>query len=101
MKVERLDLAKPLMAQLEITSLCNHRCLHCYYLDSDINNRPIEPVQDSTVLQVADKLIEAEIFNVVVTGGEPLMKRDLAIVALSGIGTIRHRGFPFRGYAVH
>lgn len=79
MKVERLDLAKPLMAQLEITSLCNHRCLHCYYLDSDINNRPIEPVQDSTVLQVADKLIEAEIFNVVVTGGEPLMKRDLAI----------------------
>ena len=67
----------PLTAQLEITDFCNHRCIHCYNLDSAIENRPVRKVSDETVLACAQKLIDNQIFSVIVTGGEPLIKKEL------------------------
>lgn len=77
MKVEKRYLSMPLTAQLEITDFCNHRCIHCYNLDSKIENRPIRKVSDKTVIACAQKLIDNGIFAVIVTGGEPLIKREL------------------------
>jgi radical SAM protein with 4Fe4S-binding SPASM domain len=77
MKVEKRYLSAPLTAQLEITDFCNQKCLHCYNLDSAIENRPNKKVADETVLACAKKLIDSGIFAVVVTGGEPLIKKDL------------------------
>lgn len=74
---EKKRLAVPLTAQLEITSLCNHRCIHCYNLDSNEENRPIQQVSDETVIACAQKLIESKIFGVIITGGEPLIKKEL------------------------
>ena len=67
----------PLTAQLEVTDFCNHRCIHCYNLDSEIKNRPVRKVDDDTVLACAQKLIDNQIFSVIVTGGEPLLKKEL------------------------
>ena len=67
----------PLTAQLEITDFCNHRCVHCYNLDSAVENRPVRKVSDETVLACAQKLIDNQIFSVIVTGGEPLIKKEL------------------------
>ena len=67
----------PLTAQLEITDFCNHRCIHCYNLDSAVENRPARNVSDETVLACAQKLIDNQIFSVIVTGGEPLIKKEL------------------------
>lgn len=78
MKIERKYLTVPLTAQLEITDFCNHKCVHCYNLDSKIENRPDRKVTDEIVLSCAQKLIDSKIFAVVVTGGEPLINKDLA-----------------------
>ncbi|MCR4859017.1 MAG: radical SAM protein [Bacteroidales bacterium] len=77
MKVEKRYLSLPLTAQLEITDFCNHRCIHCYNLDSAVENRPMRKVSDEIVLACAQKLIDNQIFGVIVTGGEPLLKKEL------------------------
>lgn len=77
MRIEKRYLSAPLTAQLEITDFCNHRCLHCYNLDSNINNRPMRDVNDETVLACAQKLIDNGVFSVVISGGEPLIKKEL------------------------
>jgi len=66
MKIEKKYLVAPLTAQLEITDFCNHKCVHCYNLDSKIENRPIRKVSDETVLACAQSLIDSGIFAVVV-----------------------------------
>ena len=83
MKIEKKHLSVPLMAQLEITDFCNHKCVHCYNLDSDIQNRPMRKVSDETVLACAQKMIDSEIFSVVITGGEPLLKKELTKKVIS------------------
>lgn len=77
MRTEKRYLSLPLTAQLEVTDFCNHRCIHCYNLDSEIKNRPVRKVDDETVLACAQKLIDNQIFSVIVTGGEPLLKKEL------------------------
>ena len=77
MRIEKKYLSAPITAQLEVTDYCNHRCIHCYNLDSNIANRPMRKVEDETVIKCAQKLIDNGIFSVVISGGEPLIKRDL------------------------
>ena len=77
MQIKKQYLSLPLTAQLEVTDFCNHRCIHCYNLDSEVMNRPMRRVDDKTVLSVAQKLVDYKVFGVIVTGGEPLMKKGL------------------------
>lgn len=77
MRIEKKYLSVPLTAQIEVTDFCNHRCVHCYNLDSDIANRPLRKVKDETVMACAQKLIDNGIFSVVISGGEPLIKKEL------------------------
>lgn len=77
MQIEKRYLSLPLTAQLEVTDFCNHRCIHCYNLDSEIQNRPMRRVDDETVLKCAQKLVDNQVFGVIVTGGEPLIKKEL------------------------
>ncbi|MCR5659606.1 MAG: radical SAM protein [Bacteroidales bacterium] len=77
MQIEKRYLSLPLTAQLEVTDCCNHRCVHCYNLDSEIQNRPMRHVDDETVLKCAQKLIDNKVFGVIVTGGEPLINKEL------------------------
>lgn len=77
MQIEKKYLSLPLTAQLEITDYCNHQCVHCYNLDSEVQNRPSRKVSDETVLACAQKLIDNQILSVIVTGGEPLIKKEL------------------------
>lgn len=77
MQIRKRYLSLPLTAQLEVTGFCNHRCVHCYNLDSEIKNRPMRQVYDDTVLKCVQKLIDNKIFSVIVTGGEPLINKEL------------------------
>ncbi len=62
----------PTTINLEITDLCNARCRHCYNFwredSSEHNSMDIE-----TMGRLIDIFIEAEIFHVVLTGGEPFL----------------------------
>lgn len=83
MQIEKRYLSLPLTAQLEVTDFCNHRCIHCYNLDSEIENRPMRQVDDEAVLKCAQKLIDNQVFGVIVTGGEPLIKKELTKKVIS------------------
>lgn len=83
MEIIHKYLSAPLSAQFEVVESCNHRCLHCYNLDSDISNRPTVIIPDNTVLACAQKLIDSGIFAVVITGGEPLVKKSLTKKVIS------------------
>lgn len=76
-------LSRPLTAQLEITNGCNHNCVHCYLLSSDNDKRPNHSFSDETVMASAEKLVEAGIFSVVITGGEPLLNKNLLFKVIS------------------
>jgi len=70
------SLTRPISVQLEITDKCNARCRHCYHLDfnqaSNSNDLP-----DKQVMALSEKLVLSGIFSVVITGGEPLIRKNL------------------------
>lgn len=71
------QLSRPIMAHLELTNHCNHRCIHCYRLDSDITNRHNDDVDDDRIISNVIELINNGILHVIITGGEPLEKKEL------------------------
>lgn len=73
------NIKMPLMAQLELTSKCNLRCLHCYRLDHHFSNNNSKELYDEAIMFLADKMVEADLFDVVLTGGEPLLKKNLVM----------------------
>ncbi|MEK7665079.1 MAG: radical SAM protein [Patescibacteria group bacterium] len=70
------QLTRPLTAQLEITDKCNLRCRHCYHLDFNCK-RDSKDLPDEQVMLIAAKLAENHIFSLVITGGEPLVRKGL------------------------
>lgn len=72
-------LSAPMRVIWEITRQCNLRCAHCYY-----NALPDEQNQLSTgmVMAVVKEILNAEVMQVGISGGEPLLHPDcLNIIA--------------------
>jgi MoaA/NifB/PqqE/SkfB family radical SAM enzyme len=82
---------RPIGGKLEITYACNLRCGFCY---TDSPRRTLErtpELDDGDWLRIADELIELGAIEAVVTGGEPLLRRELTIavcrrLASAGLG---------------
>src|SRR5437899_11931037 len=64
-------LGVPLSAHLDITYRCNERCRHCY-LDHDDRGE----MSANEIKCILDQLAEAGVFFLVVSGGEPLLRKD-------------------------
>ena len=74
--------ARPVGAKLELTYSCNLRCGFCY---TDSPRRTLEratDLSDEAWRQVVADVIELGILEAVVTGGEPLLRPDLALETL-------------------
>ena len=70
---------RPIGAKLELTYYCNLRCSFCY---TDSPRRTLEgslEMQDEDWRRVVEQTIELGVIEAVVTGGEPLLRRDLAL----------------------
>jgi len=62
---------KPIFAQLEITEGCTHKCIHCYnYYSKNRSNNFLKE-------KVIDSIIKNELFYITMTGGEPLMAKNI------------------------
>lgn len=73
------NLSAPTTCQMEITTQCSHNCLHCYNFwrdksQSEEVKRTLTVEESSVVIQ---KLIDAKVFDIIFTGGEPLMAFDI------------------------
>lgn len=75
-----MNIDRPLTAQLEITDKCNLRCLHCYHIDPDMKCFKSKDISDEKVLSLAKMLAQNQLFSVVLTGGEPLIRKNLVIL---------------------
>jgi AdoMet-dependent heme synthase len=75
-----IDLGKkffPTRAAWEITPRCNARCDYCYI--GDDRNLPDDNETD-TAFRIIDKLSDSGILFLVLTGGEPFMRKDILTI---------------------
>lgn len=66
-------LSAPIYVHWEITDCCNLKCRHCYQQHS----KELLKRDSKTLFYIADQLIEEKVFQVTLTGGEPLLVAEL------------------------
>jgi MoaA/NifB/PqqE/SkfB family radical SAM enzyme len=77
---------RPIGIKLELTHRCNLRCGFCY---TDSPRRTLErtpDLPDADWRRIVDEAIELGVIEAVVTGGEPLLRRDLALDLVERLG---------------
>ena len=65
----------PYEVSWEITAACNLRCQHCCFAGQDYNSA--YDISNQTAMNFAQELIDGDVVRVMLTGGEPLLRRDL------------------------
>lgn len=68
----------PTHVQFEITDICNLRCRHCYHFDTDKMPKSND-LDENIIVQLVQKLVDAKIYSLVITGGEPLIRPSTTI----------------------
>ncbi len=71
----------PTMVNLELTELCNVKCRHCYNFWRDESMGSVS-LDEARLDRLIERFVEAGIFHVVVSGGEPMARFNILIYAL-------------------
>jgi sulfatase maturation enzyme AslB (radical SAM superfamily) len=71
-----MDFKAPLYIAWEVTRLCNARCVQCYS-DSGPGVRDEGELSTDDALRMIDDLADAGLLILALSGGEPLMRRDI------------------------
>ena len=59
--------------QLEVTKRCNFRCVHCFHgIENSPKDIPLEIIK-----KIVDQASEIGVFEFDITGGEPLLRKDI------------------------
>lgn len=78
-------LSAPLDVQVEVTTLCNEACVHCYnfwrggQFREQVANSPKKTLQKDQLSHIVTGLIRDQVFSVTFTGGEPFLYRSTVI----------------------
>jgi radical SAM protein with 4Fe4S-binding SPASM domain len=72
----------PVSCFWEITEACNLRCTHC---EANAATAAPDELDTSEALAVVDELAELGCENLFLTGGEPLMRKDWALIAQAAV----------------
>lgn len=70
----------PISGSIAMTHRCNLRCVHCYLGDERNPESAARELDTSFWLSVVDQIAEAGCLNLLITGGEPLLRNDFAEV---------------------
>lgn len=69
-----LKIKAPLATQFEVTGSCNQKCVFCYNIWKDLCSKQNSvTLSKEKQLKVIDKIVENEIFDIIFSGGEPLL----------------------------
>lgn len=63
--------------EFKLTDRCNLRCLHCG-ASCDINNKDV--LSTDEIKNICDKIAKMNIDTLLLTGGEPLMRKDIKLL---------------------
>ena len=75
---DNISLDFPLKAQWKITNRCNLKCKHCYLGKLDFSE-----LKEKELLTIKDKIINSNVFEVTITGGEALVVKSLPEIVAS------------------
>jgi MoaA/NifB/PqqE/SkfB family radical SAM enzyme len=80
-KASRGELIYPISCEIDLTNLCNHKCIWCLY--QDFRDRRPATLHKSKVFNILFQFKEKGLKSVVYAGGgEPLMHRDVAEILI-------------------
>jgi len=65
----------PLSGSIDLTYRCNLRCVHCY-LNGDRVHTDRQEMGTGKILSVLDEITDTGCLNLLITGGEPLLRDD-------------------------
>lgn len=69
-----LKIKSPIAVQFELTSGCNQKCIFCYNVWKDFcSKKKVVTLSKEKQFKIIDKIIENEIFDIIFSGGEPLL----------------------------
>jgi MoaA/NifB/PqqE/SkfB family radical SAM enzyme len=79
-RIEKLRI--PFSGSLELTHRCNLNCVHCYLCPQDSRHTHNRSREIGTVrmLSLLDEITEAGCLNLLITGGEPLLREDFTVI---------------------
>lgn len=69
-------LSAPLTVQIEIVSACTVKCVHCYNFWRKDDDPSESSLCSSQIKVIMKKLYESKVFDIVITGGEPLLNKN-------------------------
>ncbi|MFH1454806.1 MAG: radical SAM protein [bacterium] len=70
-------LSSPLDVQIELTEACNQNCRHCYNYWRQEKKPPIGELSTNNFLNVIKQIHLAKVGSVTLTGGEPMLRKNL------------------------
>ena len=76
------ELSAPVAVQMEFTEKCTHKCVHCYNYWREERGQSGNNLNFSDMENIIEQIIQAKIFRVVATGGEPLLNKKVLFEAL-------------------
>lgn len=82
MSLQHLYSMNPIRVELEITEVCNLRCLFCY------NDAERDVASLAQVKQLIDRIREQGVLELVLTGGEPMSHPDFREIVLYAVKQI-------------
>ncbi len=67
----------PLSGSLELTRRCNLHCVHCYLGSQErVHQNAGQEMTTTQVLTILDQVVEAGCLSLLITGGDPLLRKD-------------------------
>lgn len=71
-RVYAQTISAPIYIDIEVTTRCNERCMHCYNSFQTFQSQHFD-LDETKVDRIVNTLVENKIYNALVTGGEPLL----------------------------